>query len=172
MDRPYLSQQHGGRIAFMRAFSDALFVYNTKDKALLSARFEKMGSTWDFEFKRRRKYCLARCRRTIPFSDVIIPRLVEVMELFGPMQDAQTDKPLFNANVWKATRLVLEMVRDGFLSDPPDVALYAILRTCGGPDGTLRDGVVVYRCSRETNMTEGGVHQNLRRRFAKSGISI
>lgn len=57
--------------------------------------------------------------------------------------------------------LVLKDVQEGFVSDPPDVALYSVLGVCGGSDGTLRDGVNIYHCCSGTNVTEGGVQQNI-----------
>lgn len=172
MDRIYLPRRHGCRASFLRLFSDVIFVFDEKDKALLTARFEKSGSSWDQEYKTRRKYCLARCRRYIATIKEITPLLVQLFETYGPMKDAKTGAPLFNKEAWKQAKLVLEIVRDGFLSDPPGVELYYVVRQCGGSDGKLQDGVQVYRCCRGTNMTDagggGGVHKNIRRRFRES----
>lgn len=172
MDRIYVPRRHGCRASFMRAYADILFVLNAEDKQLLSARFEREGSSWEIEFPRKRKYCLARCRRTIPPPHQLVPLLITLFKEYGPMKDAKSKRPLFNKDAWKAAARVLEMVKGGYVSDPPGIELYTVLKPCGGKTGKLNDGVQVYRCFRGTNMTEGGVHQNLRRRFPQSGVSI
>lgn len=156
----------------MHAYSDTLFIPNESDKALLSARFSKQGTSWEDEILRRPKYVWARCRRPIPPPEVLHPLLSKLFETFGPLKDAKAGSPLFNAEGWKAAMLLIKDLQEGFVSDPPDVALYSVLGICGGSDGTLRDGVNIYQCCRGTNATEGGVHQNIRRRFPTSGVSV
>lgn len=172
MDRIYIPKRHGCRASFMRAFSNILFVFHPEDVKLLTARFVLAGSTFEHEFSRNRKYVLARCRRSVPPPEQLLPLLINLFETYGPMKDAKSGRPLFNDDAVKASKGVLDMVKAGFVSDPPGIQLYTVIKQCGGPKGDLRDGVQVYRCCRGTNMTEGGVHQNLRRRFPKAGISI
>ncbi|BGP42409.1 hypothetical protein JCM10449v2_006414 [Rhodotorula kratochvilovae] len=171
MDRIPTSKRHGCIAAFSRAFSAALFVLDPTDRALLEARFIRAGSSWDLEVLRRPDYVWQRCRRTVPPPHQLVPQLDAVFRLYGPMKDAKTGLPLFNKAAWHAASRIISDVIDGFVSDPPDVELFSVLRDCGGPDGTLKDGVRIYRCSRGTNFTEGGVHRNLRHQFASSAVS-
>ncbi|KAJ7750416.1 hypothetical protein DFH07DRAFT_941871 [Mycena maculata] len=48
---------------------------------------------------------------------------------------------------------LLETVRKGYLSDPPDISLYHLM-------GKDRDGLNLYRTTRGTNSLEGGFHKN------------
>ncbi|GAA5917136.1 hypothetical protein JCM5296_006594 [Sporobolomyces johnsonii] len=172
MDRIPLSRRHGCLAAFMRAFADTLFVFDPKDKALLSARLSRLGLSFDIELLRRRKWVLQRCRRTIPPPDELAPLLAQLFKTFGPLKDAKTSSPLFNKAAWSAVKRIIKDVQEGLVSDPPDVELYTVVGECRGSDGTLDDGVVIYRCSRGTNMTEGGVHRNIRQQFAYSAASL
>ncbi|CEP14914.1 hypothetical protein [Parasitella parasitica] len=64
---------------------------------------------------------------------------------------------------WEQAASVLKIVQLGHASDPPDVQLY--YRT-GKKD---KYGLTLYRCIRGTNSLEGGVHQNLIRKFGSFG---
>lgn len=83
------------------------------------------------------------------------------------MQDAKSGAPLFNSNAWKTAKNILNLIQQGFVSDPPDVPLYFQL----GLDGSAGN-LPIYRCIRGTNNTEGGVHKHLRRHLPQSGVSI
>ena len=52
----------------------------------------------------------------------------------------------------------MENIRRGFYSDPPGHQLYFAT----GPD---KYGLPTYKCRRDTNAIEGGVHQNVIRWF-------
>jgi hypothetical protein len=69
-----------------------------------------------------------------------------------------TKLPLFNALCWKESKSMLQLVEEGYLSDPPGVQLYVKI-------GEDKDGLVLYRCFRGTNTVEGGVHQNMIKSF-------
>jgi len=38
---------------------------------------------------------------------------------YGPLKDASTHLPLFNQKNWKTAKQILELIRQGFVSDPP-----------------------------------------------------
>jgi len=52
----------------------------------------------------------------------------------------------------------------GYYSDPPGIKLYTI--QCQD-----KDGLNIYRCARGTNNVEGGVHQNIIKRFGSYNAS-
>ncbi|BGP51804.1 hypothetical protein JCM10450v2_007760 [Rhodotorula kratochvilovae] len=172
MDRIPVSKRHGCLAAFCRAFSAALFIPDATDKAVIEARLSRLGSSWDAEVAKNGDWVWARCRRTVPPPHQLVPQLVAVFKLYGPLQDAKTGRPLFNSDAWNAAARVIEDVLAGLVSDPPDVDLYSIIGPCRGRDGTLDDGVNLYRCSRGTNFIEGRVHRPLRRQFASSPVSV
>ncbi|KAF6762926.1 hypothetical protein DFP72DRAFT_1140138 [Ephemerocybe angulata] len=80
--------------------------------------------------------------------------------------DATTKAPLFNANNWKVSKNILDLVYHGYVSDPPGVPLYGV-----HPDSEI-SVLPVYRCFRGTNRTEGAVHTHLRSHLPSSGTSI
>jgi hypothetical protein len=86
------------------------------------------------------------------------------MKTYGPLKDATSGEPLFNNKCWDAVKNLLEHLRNGYYSDPPDVPLFYEI-------GTDRDRLKLYRCCRGTNDVEGGVHQNLIRYFASFNVS-
>ena len=59
---------------------------------------------------------------------------------------------------------ILEHICKGYYSDPPDVALYFVV-------GKDNNGLLLYHCCHGTNDVEGGVHQNLIRRFTSFSVS-
>lgn len=74
------------------------------------------------------------------------------------MKCARTGRPLFDNEAWKQSKNVLKSIHEGHVSDPPGFSFYYLM-------GKDRDGLPLYRCSRGTNSLEGGVHQNIIRKF-------
>ncbi|SCZ88844.1 BZ3501_MvSof-1269-A2-R1_Chr10-2g02688 [Microbotryum saponariae] len=150
--RIYLSKKHGATRAFLRALSDAIYVVNLDDKHLVSIRLAKAMMTFDEATR----------------SPAHAKYIWKLFETFGSLLDVKTKQPLFNKAALLAAKRCLELVRKGQLSDPVGIELYTDLGPCRGPDGTADDGVRLYSCRRGTNALEGGIHRNLRARFAKS----
>ncbi|CAO3630452.1 unnamed protein product [Mucor hiemalis] len=75
----------------------------------------------------------------------------------------RSGRTLFDKFAWKQALSVLKTVQLGHASDPPGVRLYYKL---GKKD---KYGLDLYRCIRATNSLEGGVHQNLIRKFGSFG---
>ena len=94
----------------------------------------------------------------VPSPEVLLPRVAEVIKTYGPVRDATTGQPLFNARAWDVARNVLENTRLGYYLDPPGVDLYFKM-------GEDKNRLTVYRCRHGTNSVEGGVHQNIIRKF-------
>ncbi|KAL8287116.1 hypothetical protein RQP46_003568 [Phenoliferia psychrophenolica] len=113
-----------------------------------------------------------RVPRDIEARETVFPNLAECFRIYGPLKDAKTGAPLFNDDCWKAAKGVLASVAAGHVSDVPGVALYYPIAICGGKCGTLRDGVMIYHCSRSTCGAEGGVHKPIKDVFPKGGVSV
>jgi hypothetical protein len=105
-----------------------------------------------------------RVKRFVPPPETLAPRVLEVIQKFGPLQDAVTGQPLFNNTSWEAARTVLENIQQGYYSDPPGFQLYSTR-------GEDTDGLTLYRCVRGTNNVEGGVHRNIIKRFGSYNAS-
>jgi hypothetical protein len=115
----------------------------------------------------RAKWIWRHCKRSIPPPEQLYPLIERVFRTYGPLKNAKNGEPLFNVAAWRVSKNILDLVRKGFLSDPPGVSLYYQI----GVD-TKYGGLPLYRCIRGTNMTEGGVHTHLRSRLPTSGASI
>jgi 3'-5' exonuclease len=164
----YISATHGLRIDFAQALRDAMFIPDPQD----AQRINVWGSSQDppVTFEELRKYkarwLWRRCKRVIPPIEQLYPAIRQVFQTWGPLKDAETGAPLFNKAAWKTAKQILDLVSNGFLSDPPGVPLYSLM-------GIGRDtGLQIYRCFRGTNATEGGVHTHLRSHLPSSGTPV
>jgi hypothetical protein len=89
-----------------------------------------------------------------------------LFQKYGPLKDAQTGLPLFNAQAWKVAKNILELIKAGYISDPPGVPLYYVIGIA------KKSGLPIYRCWRGTNFTEGGVHRPIRHSLPIGGVSV
>ena len=87
-----------------------------------------------------------------------------MFETYGPLKCARTGRPLFDNEAWKQSKNVLSSIHEGHVSDPPGYSFYFKM-------GQDRDGLILYRCCRGTNSLEGGIHQNVIRKFGSFGAS-
>ena len=159
-----ISKVHGLRKPFSRALSAALFIPNAEDRAAVEAVLLRANISYASKLASAPKWVLRRVRRHVPPPEILLARVSAVLKTFGPLKDAQTGAPLFNTAAWDITKNVLENIRRGYYSDPPNVQLYYEV-------GEDRHGLKLYRCCRGTNSVEGGVHQNLIRRFTSFNVS-
>ncbi|KAF8134402.1 hypothetical protein EV363DRAFT_1561939 [Boletus edulis] len=153
-----VSRQHGLRRPFFRALSMAFLLPVMEDVSVIEPVLKKLGTSYNAQLLSRPKWLHARVRRMVPSPEVLLPRVAEVIKTYGPVRDATTSQPLFNARAWDVARNVLENTRLGYYSDPPGVDLYFKM-------GEDKNGLTVYRCCRGTNSVEGGVHQNIIRKY-------
>lgn len=163
----YISRTHALRIPFAQALRDAMFIPHPEDKWRVSIWLQTKGLNWDTMLQFRSRWIWKHVRRTIPPPELLYPGIHDVFLKFGPLRDAKTNLPLFSASTWKTTKNILELIRNGYLSDPPGISLYY----CIGLDYRA-GGLRVWHCIRGTNMTEGGVHTHLRPRMPSRGTSI
>jgi len=163
-DLIYISKSHALRKLFARAVRDAMFVVNKEDRAKVEIYLKTEGLSWDDKLKYHPKWLWRRVRRIIPPPEELYPLLSAVIKLYGPLEDATTGQPLFNAAAWKSAKNLLKLVQQGYLSDPPGIPLYYQI-------GVDANGLTIWRCCRGTNFTEGGVHHAIRDSFPSSSIS-
>jgi len=159
-----IAMHHGLRRPFMRALSASLFVPHPEDKAAVEAFLRNKGTSYNVKLLSKHDWVLKRVRRYVPPPEILLPRVSAVIKAFGPLKDAKTGQPLFNSRACEIAQNVLENIRLGHFSDPPNVQLYYEV-------GKDKDGLTIFRCCRGTNDVEGGVHQNLIRRFTSFNVS-
>ena len=97
---------------------------------------------------------------------VLYPMVAKVLHTYGSLKDAKTGQPMFIKSAWKSAKNILTLIKSGYLPDPPGIALYYQI----GLDSKNR-GLPIYRCMCGINMTEGGVHKQIRSRVPVSGVS-
>ena len=164
-----LSTTHGLRKEFARALRDILFVADKEDRMRIATWATKLNPPKTFEQLESSKpnWVRKRCRRIIPPPHDLFPMVEKLFLEYGPLKDASTHLPLFNKQNWKTAKQILELIQQGYVSDPPGIALYSIIAV-----DAKADNLPIYRCSRGTNFTEGGVHTHLRSRLPTSGASV
>jgi hypothetical protein len=164
MDQFKISVHHGLRRPFSRALRDALFLPDPEDKAAVERVLEKRKTTFKQMVLSKPDWVWQRVKRYVPPPEILVARVHIVLQTYGPLKDATTGLPLFNDASWDKARCVVENIRMGFYSDPPGINLYTIQRQD-------KDGLFIYRCARGTNNVEGGVHQNIIKRFGSYNAS-
>lgn len=168
MIKPY--KRHTLYKQFTRKFSESLFTIDETDKEKVIAAFAQkrlrdpsFTHTWDSKMKYDRAWLWRRVRRKVSAPEVLLPLLKSLFLSYGPLKCAKSGRALFDKKSWDQAAAVLRTVQLGHVSDPPDVQLY--IKT-----GKLDDlKLTLYRCIRGTNSLEGGVHQNLIRKFGSFG---
>ena len=101
---------------------------------------------------------------TIPPPEKLYPKVKQLFEIYGPLKCARTGRSLFDNEAWKQSKNILKSIHEGQVSDPPGFSFYVHMRKD-------RDGLPLYRCCRGTNSLEGGIHQNIIRKFGSFGAS-
>ncbi|KAJ7099008.1 hypothetical protein C8R44DRAFT_748066 [Mycena epipterygia] len=164
----YISTTHGLRLDFVQALRDAIFIPDKDDKRQIIAWASKQDppQTWDQLLRKKAKWLWRHCKRAIPPPESLYPLVDTVFKTYGPLKDSKTGAPLFNLAAWKTAKNVLELIRNGFVSDPPGIPLYYPL----GADAKA-GGLSIYGCYRGTNHTEN-IHTHLMSRLPTSGSGI
>jgi hypothetical protein len=165
----YISATHGLRKQFTRELRDAIFIPDSTDKERINAWGANQTPPCTYESLRNSspEWLRRRCKHIVPPANILYPLVAKVFCTYGPILDPDSKKPLFSPDNWKIAKNVLDLIKNGYLSDPPGVALYTII----GIDKKA-GGLPMYRCARGTNSTEGGVHTHIRSRLPKFGVSI
>jgi hypothetical protein len=161
-----LSTMHGLRKEFARALCDILFVPDKEDQMRITAWAATLKPLKTFEQLQasRPAWLWQHCRRVIPPPNILCPLVDKLFMAYGALKDATTKLPLFNQQNWKPAKQIRELICQGFVSDPPGIPLYTIVFY-----DSKAGNLPVYRCSRSTNFTEGGVHTHLLSRLPKHG---
>jgi hypothetical protein len=165
----YISATHGLRKQFTRELRDAIFIPDEEDKTRINIWGSTQAPPRTYEILRNScpQWLQARCKHIIPPPNILYPLVANVFRTYGPLIDSDSKKPLFTPDNWKTAKNILELIKNGYLSDPPGIPLYTVI----GLDKKA-GGLPIYRCACGTNSTEGGVHTHIRSRLPKFGASI
>ncbi|KAL9536894.1 hypothetical protein MBANPS3_012276 [Mucor bainieri] len=159
MDMIPVPRFHSCSKEFSRRFRDALFVINKEDKERVSAVLRsEYGKTFEEALRYQPDWVLRRVRRSVPPHEELLPVVEALFEECKTWVDPETDTPLFNTHCLKKCTAVLNSIRNGHVSDPVGINMYQKLKMD-------QHSLPIYRCMRGTNSVEGGVHQNIIRKF-------
>ncbi|KAF7340497.1 3'-5' exonuclease domain-containing protein [Mycena sanguinolenta] len=154
-----LSSTHGLRAVFLRTLRDHMMRWDPVIRARVDEvcrRVFKMG--FDAMLLRHPRWIKTRTPRYVPAPSVLVPAIQHVYNVFGNARDAESGLPLFNKAGWQKANAVLELAREGYLSDPIGVVLYE-------KAGVDEHGLTLFNCTRGTNKLEGGPHGDIYRKF-------
>ncbi|KZP05859.1 hypothetical protein FIBSPDRAFT_1053873 [Athelia psychrophila] len=150
---------HGMCPAFLCALRDHILRWDPVIRAQIDATCQRVfHMTFDEMLIRNPRYIAARCPRHVPSPSILVPALEYVFGFFGPSLDAKTGQPLFSKLATQKAKAVVDLARQGYLSNIKGVVLYE-------KAGVDQHGLQIYRCLRGTNKVEGGPHGDIYRKF-------
>jgi hypothetical protein len=164
MDLIKITSRHGLKREFSSRLRDALFVMDAMDVERVKRVLDRQGISFAKKLQTNPAWILRRVRRVVPPPQVLYPVIKNLFDQYGGETCARTGLPLFDRKALAKAVNVLKAIQDGHVSDPPGVSFYFEI-------GVDRDNLPVYRCSRGTNSVEGGIHQNIIRKFGAFGAS-
>jgi hypothetical protein len=150
---------HGSRPAFLRALRDHLMRWDPLAKSAVDKVCRKyFDLTFDQMLLRNPRFIAERTPRHIPSPSVLVIAIQHVYDMFKGATDAKTGLPLFTEPVRIKAKAVLELARQGYLSDIDGVPMYE-------KAGIDSYGLQKWKCVRGTNNVEGGPHGDIYRKF-------
>ncbi len=150
---------HGLRPTYLRALRDHIMRWDPEIRQQVDAICRKVFNlTFDQMLARNPQYIKRRTPRYVPSPSVLVPAISHVFDTFGNSVDAKTGVPLFNPMAWQKAHAVLDLAREGYLSDNNGIVLYE-------KAGVDKHGLQKWKCLRGTNNVEGGPHGDIYRKF-------
>jgi len=154
-----ISVDHGLRGTFTQALRDHLMRWDPNIRAVVDKTCRKVFKlTFDEMLAKNPRFIKRRTPRYVPPPSVLVPAIRFVFDTFGNALDAKKGSPLFNREAWIKANAVLELAREGYLSDIKGVVLYE-------KAGIDAYGLQKYKCLRGTNKIEGGPHSDIYKKF-------
>lgn len=150
---------HGARPAFLRALRDHILQWDpTAREAVGKVCQEKFNLTFDQMLIRNPRFIAERTPRHIPRPSILVASIEHVYNMFQDAVDAKSGVRLFTEQLQIKATAVLELARQGYLSDAEGVPMYE-------KAGIDRFGLQKWKCVRGTNNVEGGPHGDIYRKF-------
>ena len=125
VDRFKLPMHNEYKALFFRSLRAAIFIMNKSDvDEVEEVLATKPGTSWEKKMAFDFGYIASRVRRQVPPPEVLYHRMSVVFDFFKDKIDSQTNVILFNNKNKKKFQNMLEMVKNGYASDPPNLAMY------------------------------------------------
>ncbi|KAJ7274859.1 hypothetical protein C8J57DRAFT_1224423 [Mycena rebaudengoi] len=148
----------GVRIRTTRAASTPVPAHPVARKAVGEVCEKFFGISFEIMLSRHPDYNKRRVPRYVPPPQIIVPAMEHVFKSYGNALDAKSGLPLFLKKTWQKANAVLELARQGYLSDIHGVQLFS-------KAGVDQHGLQKFRNGRGTNKVEGGPHGDIYRKF-------
>jgi hypothetical protein len=149
---------NGLRPAFLRALRDHILRWDPTSRDEVDAVCRKsFNLTFDQMLLRNPRFIRERTPRYAPPPSVLTHAIQFVIDTFGDAVDARGNQ-LFSEKTWQKAHSVLELAKQGYLSDVEGVVLYE-------KAGIDKYGLQKWKCLRGTNNVEGGPHGDIYRKF-------
>ncbi|KAJ7482500.1 hypothetical protein FB451DRAFT_1170367 [Mycena latifolia] len=150
---------HGLRAAFFRTLRDHIMRWDPALRLIVDETCRRVFNiTFEVMLIRDPRFIQERVPRYVPPPSVLVPAIQHVFNVFSNATDAESGQPLFNKKSWDKANAVLELAREGYLSDIDGVVLYE-------KAGVDEYGLQKFKCDRGTNRVEGGPHGDIYRKF-------
>jgi hypothetical protein len=150
---------HGLRATFFRTLRDHIMRWDPAARLIVDETCRRVFNiTFDIMLIRDARWVQERVPRYVPPPSVLVPAIQHVYNAFASAPDAETGRPLFDKKAWEKANAVLELAREGYLSDIPGIVLYE-------KAGIDEYGLQKYKCDRGSNRLEGGPHGDIYRKF-------
>ncbi|KAG2225277.1 hypothetical protein INT45_001501 [Circinella minor] len=161
------------QVEFERELTDAVILLDQScsfmklriDLVAVTKVLESQGKTFSYERRKNKEWVQARIRRVVSPPKKIIDQVYNVIMTFSALKYAATQQSLCTKQSSKEAENFLTLISSGYLSYLAVISLYQVRRKD-------KHDLNVYRCLRGTNSLEGGVHQNLNRRFDAFNASV
>ncbi|KAF8133168.1 hypothetical protein K438DRAFT_1998221 [Mycena galopus ATCC 62051] len=151
---------HGLRAIFFRTLRDHIMRWDPVLRVQVDEVCRReFNASFDVMLIRDPRWIKEHVPRYIPPPSVLVPAIQHVYNVFGNAPDAETGRPLLDKKAWEKANAVLELAREGYLSDIIEgVVLYE-------KAGLDEYGLWRWLCKRGSNKLEGGPHGDIYRKF-------
>ncbi|KAJ3505980.1 hypothetical protein NLJ89_g7126 [Agrocybe chaxingu] len=150
---------HGARPAFLHALRDHIMRWDPTSRDLVDKACQKhFNLTFDQMLIKNPRFIAERTPQHIPSPSILVLAIQHVYDMFRDATDVKTGAALFTRKLCEKAEAVLDLARQGYLSDLVDVPLYERA-------GTDKYGLQKWKCVRGTNKVEGGPHGDIYRKF-------
>ena len=120
-----MAVNHGAWPLFLRAMRDHLMRWDPAIHATVDETCRRVFKlSFDQMLLRNPHFIAERTPCHVPALSILVPALCLVFDTFGNALDVKTNLPLFNAEAHRKANAVLELARQGYLSDIEGVSLY------------------------------------------------
>ncbi|KAG6888414.1 hypothetical protein C0992_008530 [Termitomyces sp. T32_za158] len=154
------SLNHGAQPLYLRALRDHMMRWDPDIRNVVDETCRHVFNlTFDQMLIRHPRWIAERTPRHVPQPSILVPAIQFVFKTFGNAIDATTKQPLFSQLAWKKAEAVIELARQGYLSDIEGVPMYERAQMD-------KYGLQKWICLRGTNNVEGGPHGDIYRKFA------